>query len=419
MKKGLLILCLLALVTSCTDAVETTQNNSTEITTEQLVSHLNEAGFNTEGYLIQGDIIIVEEDIEFNINELKKDILSPDRSKQWHHKYTVSPYRIGNIKVKLNSNIPSSWKAATRYAFARWNEISGSKVKFQEVSSGQEITISYTTLSPTSTIARASFPNSSGVEGPTIRINTNYNSMSTSKKRFTMVHELGHCIGMRHINNTESDRVQIRGTSTTDSKSVMNPTVKPWVGFSSGDKTAARNLYPASGKYAVLYEHKNYTGRSYVMKYPYNVNESHLKSAKLNDRISSIRVFGGAKVTMYRNKNYAGDAMLATYGYSNLSDYDFNDRISSVRWKAPTGKYALLYRHKNYRGRQITVEGNISNLGSLGFNNKASSVKLYSGAKVRLYNGYNYTGSSKYISSWKSNLSSVSFNDKASSVRLY
>jgi hypothetical protein len=339
--------------------------------------------------------------------------------KQWRHSTIMNQTKVKDIKVKFNSNVPSAWKTATRYAFARWNEISGSVIKFREVSSGQNLTISYGALSPSTTIARASFPTTSGNVGPTVKISTNHNGLSSSKKNFTMVHELGHCIGMRHINNSESGRIKIPGTSTTDNNSVMNPTVKSWGGFSSGDITAARVVYPITGKYVIVYQDKNYSGKKYYIASGHSVNKSELQSAGLHDRISSIKTFGGAKLTLYRNSNYSSDNMLITGNKSNLKTYDFNDKVSSIRWTYPSGKYAILYRHKDYTGRPFTVTGSRSNLSSYGFNDKTSSVRLYNGAKVRLYKDKNYSSSSYYISSNRSNLNNNGFNDKASSVRLY
>lgn len=51
----------------------------------------------------------------------------------------------------------------------------------------------------------------------------------------------------------------------------------------------------------------------------------------LNDRISSIRVFGDASVTVYRNPGFSGRSARFTDDVSNLQEEGWNDTVSSVR----------------------------------------------------------------------------------------
>jgi hypothetical protein len=60
----------------------------------------------------------------------------------------------------------------------------------------------------------------------------------------------------------------------------------------------------------------------------------------MNDRISSIRVFGGARVTVYINSNFSGQRADTAADIPNLSrwmvpgmNHSWNDRISSMRVK--------------------------------------------------------------------------------------
>jgi hypothetical protein len=423
LKKLIVIIVLTAFFTGCTDSSENQLKSVEEIGINEIITHLKVNGFNTDGYLLEGDNIIVEGDIRFNFNELKRDITDGySRRKQWRDTYIVDQTKVTNIRVKINNSVPSAWKTATRFAFAQWNAIANCVVNIIEVSSGQNLTISYGALSPSSTIARASFPNSAGDVGPTITISTNHNSLSTSKKNFTMVHELGHCLGMRHINNSESGRIQISGTPTTDNNSVMNPTVKDWGGFSSADNVAAQVVYPSfSGAYIIVYQHSNYSGNMLLIRNGQSVNSSELSSAGLHDKISSIRTYSGARVTVYKNSNYSSDNMLVQSDLSSMGTYDFNDKISSINWNVPTGKYAILYKDNNYTGRPVTITGNVSSLGSsFGFNDKATSLRLYNGATIRLYKDSGYSGSSLYRTIDTSSLGgSYNFNDKTSSVILY
>ncbi len=51
----------------------------------------------------------------------------------------------------------------------------------------------------------------------------------------------------------------------------------------------------------------------------------------LNDRISSIRLFGDASVTVYRNPNFGGRSTRFTDDVSNLQEEGWNDTVSSLR----------------------------------------------------------------------------------------
>lgn len=58
----------------------------------------------------------------------------------------------------------------------------------------------------------------------------------------------------------------------------------------------------------------------------------------MNDRISSIRVFGGARVTFWIDSNYNGQRGNTPSDIPNLSNWrvpgmnhSWNDRISSIR----------------------------------------------------------------------------------------
>ena len=71
------------------------------------------------------------------------------------------------------------------------------------------------------------------------------------QKIYNMVHELGHCFGLRHTNwksRNESNAYDIYGTPDSDSYSVMNGGTAEyqWSGFSEGDKKAIEYLYPST-----------------------------------------------------------------------------------------------------------------------------------------------------------------------------
>jgi hypothetical protein len=59
-----------------------------------------------------------------------------------------------------------------------------------------------------------------------------------------------------------------------------------------------------------------------------------------NDRVSSIRLYGGAAVTLYERSHFRGDSRRFHIHVTNLGREDFNDRISSVRIESSDGSRA-------------------------------------------------------------------------------
>jgi len=60
----------------------------------------------------------------------------------------------------------------------------------------------------------------------------------------------------------------------------------------------------------------------------------------LNDKISSMRVFGRAQVTVFRDERFGGNSTRFDHDVSNLKDEGWNDRISSLRVEQGRGHRA-------------------------------------------------------------------------------
>ena len=76
---------------------------------------------------------------------------------------------------------------------------------------------------------------------------------------------------------------------------------------------------------ACFYLDADYRGDSFCM----NAGESRRNvEARLNDRISSVRVFGRAQVLVYENENFGGASRTFVRDVSNLGN--FNDKITSI-----------------------------------------------------------------------------------------
>jgi hypothetical protein len=77
-----------------------------------------------------------------------------------------------------------------------------------------------------------------------------------------------------------------------------------------------------------FYEDAEYRGKYFCVRTGENL--SSLPSG-MNDRISSIRIFGRAEVTIYKDSRYGGASKRFDYDVRNLKSEHWNDRISSLR----------------------------------------------------------------------------------------
>jgi len=85
-----------------------------------------------------------------------------------------------------------------------------------------------------------------------------------------------------------------------------------------------RGATPQSG--VCFYEDINFGGRYFCT--PVGQTTTSVPSG-MNDRISSVRVFGNAAVTLYRDPNFRGQSRLIDSNAPDLRGLGFNDLISS------------------------------------------------------------------------------------------
>jgi hypothetical protein len=78
---------------------------------------------------------------------------------------------------------------------------------------------------------------------------------------------------------------------------------------------------------ACFYEHANYGGQYFCAQVGDDI--SRLPSGA-NDRVSSIRLLGGAEVTIFDNTQFRGGSLRINSDIRNLADEGFNDRVSSI-----------------------------------------------------------------------------------------
>jgi Peptidase inhibitor family I36/Domain of unknown function (DUF4214) len=100
-----------------------------------------------------------------------------------------------------------------------------------------------------------------------------------------------------------------------------------------------RGATPRSG--VCFYEDINYGGRYFCS--PVGASTSEVSSGN-EDEISSIRVFGDASVTVYRDRNFRGQSRVIDANLSDLRSLGFNDRISSYQVDLSRGNSSRVTR---------------------------------------------------------------------------
>ena len=93
-----------------------------------------------------------------------------------------------------------------------------------------------------------------------------------------------------------------------------------------------RERFPQSG--ACFFNDSDYRGEYFCVAAGANVGAV---PDDMNDRISSIRIFGRAGVTVFRDSRFRGGSAVFDRSIRNLSDENWNDRISSLRVELARG----------------------------------------------------------------------------------
>jgi uncharacterized protein GlcG (DUF336 family) len=145
-----------------------------------------------EGYLVEGDIVITEADL----NSVPENIFLRVGDEEQYRTNNLVTGLPRNITIRVSSSLPSSYVTATNNAIARYNA-QGLRVTFSRVTSGGNIVI---TAAPSGAgyLASAGFP-SGGDPYNSVRVNRSYlDTWNANTVTSIIAHEVGHCIGFRH-----------------------------------------------------------------------------------------------------------------------------------------------------------------------------------------------------------------------------
>ena len=118
-----------------------------------------------------------------------------------------------------------------------------------------------------------------------------------------------------------------------------------------------REATPRAG--ACFYEDINYGGRYFCS--PTGSTSANVPGG-INDRISSIRLFGNAALTVYRDPNMRGQSRVINSDLNDLRSLGFNDRISS-------------YAVDSFRGNSSREVPRYGNNGTYGANDPYGTVQ--------------------------------------------
>ncbi len=198
-----------------------------------------------------------------------------------------------------------------------------------------------------------------------------------------------------------------------------------------------------------VYEDVGYRGRSLCLPVGQSIRDLKSIDGGWNDKISSIRINGQARVLIYRDSRFRGESADVRYDIPDLKrEGNWNDQISSIQVISADGdgRYSgpgygdrvrlsddaiCVYEDDHFRGRSRcwNVGDRVPSLPSFegGFwNDRISSIRLIGQARAVLYEDSNYRGDDMVIRSDIPDLKKVrtdrgdgNWNDRISSLKIF
>ena len=215
-------------------------------------------GYDTTGIIDLENSFLVEGDIL-----LEKSIISKTTPRQAINSTSqlVSSSKVQNMTIRIDNSMPIDgsnfdWRYEIAQAADEYNNLFGSNAHFTlTTSSTADITIVVNNSLPYNVIAAAGLP-SGGNPYSQIIVNSGYayTPISSGQKKYNIMHELGHCIGLRHTNwyimgETSAIGIGLSPNSgfVPDWSSIFNGGTagNSWIGWSYWDVYAIGYLYPA------------------------------------------------------------------------------------------------------------------------------------------------------------------------------
>jgi hypothetical protein len=154
------------------------------------------------------------------------------------------------INVFLDNSIGADLQTRSVEAINELNGINDCALFFVRVFNANQAHITIRSdfgVEDADVLGRAGFP-SNGRPFNLVTLNVDrVDDFGADIRRNVIIHELGHCVGLRHTNwqaNGERGAVNIPGTNAFDRNSIMWNTANGGAPFTNGDLTAFRTLFP-------------------------------------------------------------------------------------------------------------------------------------------------------------------------------
>jgi hypothetical protein len=200
----------------------------------------------------------------------------------------------------------------------------------------------------------------------------------------------------------------------------------------SADAVAQIQGRPAPPRNGVcFYDDVNYGGDYFCV----NTNDSN-GLLEMNDRISSIRVFGNAEVIVFEHRNLTGRSLTINSDISDLRPSGWNDMITSFRTQPSTSRGATpqanrwgrpatpangacFYDNVNFEGEYFCARvGEHLDMVPDGTNDRISSIRLFGNAEVVVYRDRDFGGTSQWFDVSDPDLRESGWNDTISSYQV-
>jgi hypothetical protein len=207
-------------------------------------------------------------------------------------------------------------------------------------------------------------------------------------------------------------------------------------GFVNQPAQWGRGAQPQTG--ACFYQHENFCGQYFCTNSGASAAEVPLVTKDPNDSISSVRVFGGAEVTVFRATNFGGQSFSFDADIPNLEQAGWNDLVASLRVGAPTfgrgnrgfggarggGRFGRgndtgleVFSDVDFGGQSAMFTTTTPNLGASGMARTISSLRVAPGQSWQVCTEPNYQGRCQVVTGEMTDLRPGQWSDVIQSVR--
>ena len=190
------------------------------------------------------------------------------------------------------------------------------------------------------------------------------------------------------------------------------------------------NNYTSARDKIQVYDQCDYGGASFAFS-PGRYNHNALGIG--SDRISSVRIPNGFRITVYQNKDFSGYSR-TFYGDEYCLDGQWNDQISSMvvdgpgtnnsnqSNSSPNYNYGYnnagvnVYADSYFKGNHAMYNPGRHNLRGASISNNISSINIQPGYRVTVYEDFEFRGRSQTFTASVGNLNIFGWNDNIRSL---